>query len=557
VRAEGRPLSVTRRGTRPSTRPIAHLGALLLAWPLVAPVGTLRWPATAPHPSRAAPPPTCALILSTSDTHGHLLPWKPAWAHGRELGGAARLEGYFRRDEAASPCPAFRFSAGDLMQGTPISNLSAGRSTIAAFDSMGYDAAAVGNHEFDWGIDTLVARVRQARFPFLGANIYVRGTGRHPAWDRPWTVIERGGVRVGVVGVTTRSTPVTTTPAHVANLEFRSLAAAIDRYVPELRSRGVDFVVVLLHAGGVCSDHGRDCDGEALDALQATRSHWDYAIAGHTHTLIRTRVRGRPVVQSYANGTAYARERLTLRGTDSVDAGLPVVTTAWPGGARPDPAVARVVDRFESRVAERARRRVATLAAPLPKGSRGAEYALGDLVADAQRSATGAEIAIMNDGGLRASLPAGPVTYGELFELQPFGNGLVRLRLSGRLLRRTLEHALEEDGPHAHVSGLTVCYEPTAPAGRRIRALRLDDGGLVRPDSTYSVAVNDFMAAGGSGFSMLREAPFADRTGVLDLDALVAYLGDLPQPVRPPATGRWRSEGAAANGCPVLAAGRP
>ena len=525
------------------------LGALLVAWPLLlAPVGV-------PLPSAgAALSSPCALILSTSDTHGHLLPSTPAWAHGHALGGAALLEAYFRREEAGSPCPAFRFSAGDLMQGTPISNLLGGRSTIAAFDSMGYDAAAFGNHEFDWGTDTLVARVHQAGFPFLGANIYVQGTDRHPAWDRPWTVVRRGGVRVGVVGVTTRSTPVTTMPSKVAGLEFRSLSATIDRYVPVLRSRGVDFVVVLLHAGGFCSEHGRSCHGEALDALRATRSRWDYAIAGHTHTLIRTRVRGRPVVQSYANGVAFARERLARGEVDSAEAELATVTTAWPGDVRPDPALARLVERFRSRVAGRVERRVAVLAEPLARGARGAEYALGDLIADAQRSATGAAAAIMNDGGIRRSLPAGPVTYADLFELQPFGNALVRLRLSGRMLRRALEHALEEDGPHAHVSGLTVCYEPSAPAGHRIRSILVDGRGPVRPDSLYTVTVNDFMAAGGSGFAMLREARSASPTDVADLDALVGYLAHRPQPVRAPTPDRWRAVPARASAsaaCPA------
>jgi 2',3'-cyclic-nucleotide 2'-phosphodiesterase (5'-nucleotidase family) len=442
------------------------------------------------------------------------------------------------------------------MQGTPISNLSAGRTTIAVFDSLGYDAAAVGNHEFDWGIDTLVARARQARFPFLGANIYVKGTDRHPAWLRPSVVLERGGVRVGVVGVTTRSTPVTTTPSNVAGLDFRSLAAAIDRYVPRLRARGADFVVVLLHAGGYCDHDGTDCHGEALDALAATRSGWDYAITGHTHTFIRTRVRGRPVVQAYANGTAYARERLTRGATDSAAAPLPSVTTAWPGDVGPDPAIARLVEGFRSRLASRVERRVAVLSSPLPKPARGTESALGDLIADAQRAATGADVAIVNDGGIRRSLPAGPVTYGALFELQPFANALVRLRITGRVLRRALEHALEEDGPHAHVSGLEVCYDPRAPAGRRIRSLRRTDGAAVRPDSTYAVTVNEFMAAGGSGFWMLRVARGATRTGPADLEALVGYLAGLPQPVRPPATGRWRAVGRSGEVAACAAAGR-
>jgi 2',3'-cyclic-nucleotide 2'-phosphodiesterase (5'-nucleotidase family) len=494
-------------------------------------------------------------VLSTNDTHGHLLPSNRSVLHGRRVGGSAVVAAYFEHAAGSTDCPAFRFSAGDVMQGTPISNLFDGRSTIAVFNRMGYDAAAIGNHEFDWGVDTLRARIRQADFPFLGANIYIRGTDRHPPWARPWIVVERGGVRIGVVGVTTRSTPETTMPANVEGLDFRSLSASIDRYVPEVRARGVDFVVVLLHAGGFCHEHGTEsCRGEAIDALRATRSSWDYAVTGHTHSLIRTRVRGRPVVQSWANGTAVGEGHLTRVGPDSVAAELPGVRTTWSDSVTPDPAVARLVERYRTRVAGRSRRPVATLAEPLRKRGSDSEYGLGDLIADAQRDATGTQVAIMNNGGIRRSLPAGRVTYGDLFEVEPFGNALVRLRLTGRTLRRTLEHALEADGPHAHVSGIRVCYEPGAPRGRRIRSMVLDGGALVRPDSTYSVTVNDFMAGGGAGFSMLEAATTSTRTGIIDLDALVRYLSAERGPVRAPTPDRWtRADGSAASRC--IAAG--
>jgi len=515
----------------------------------------------APAPPAAAgrsAAPTCALVLSTNDTHGHLLPSTPSALGGREVGGAAVVAAYFDSAEAATPCPAFRFSAGDVMQGTPISNLLNGRSTIAVFDRMGYDAAAVGNHEFDWGVDTLRARIRQAGFPFLGANIYVQGTDRHPTWVRPWTMVERGGVRIGVVGVTTRSTPETTMPAHVSDLEFRSLSAAIDLYVPEMHAKGADFVVVLLHAGGFCDRHGTgSCHGEAIDALRATTSRWDYAITGHTHSLIRTRIRGRPVVQSWSNATALGEARLTRVGPDSVAAELPGVRTAWPDSVTPDSAVGALVDRYEAQVAERVKQPVATLAEPLRKAGRDAEYGLGDLIADAQRDATGTQVAIMNNGGIRRSLPAGRVTYGDLFQLQPFGNTLVRMRVTGRTLRRALEHALEADGPHAHVSGITVCYAPDAPDGRRIRSIVLDGHGPVRPDSVYSLTANNFMATGGAGFSMLEDARSTTSTGIVDLDALVRYLRGFSGPVHAPEADRWAPAGSAAAEACRVAGGAP
>lgn len=453
------------------------------------------------------------------------------------MGGVAALGAYYARLRAdAAGCPVFLVSAGDVMQGTLSSNLSGGESMIAALNLLGYDAAAIGNHEFDWGIETLRRRMEEASFPFLSANIYVAGTDRHPSWARPYAILERGGVRIGVVGATTRQTPVATHPANVAGLEFRSIAEALDRYIPRARAEGVDFVIVLLHAGGFCDDAGQ-CEGEALRALARGSEPYDYAVTGHTHSRIETRVRGAPVVQSFSNTTAFSLGRLERRAGGEVDGRLLEVRTAWADEVEPDPALEELAARAEAAVREKAREPVATLAEPLPKS--GPEYGLGRLIADAQREATGAQVAIMNNGGIRTGLPAGVVTFGDLFKLQPFQNALLDLRLRGSVLLSALDHAAGEESPGAHLSGVRVVYDPAAPAGSRVLSATLTSGERVVEDGVYTVTVNDFMAAGGSGFSMLREAETAEPTGIVDLDALVDHLRALPQPVHAPPDARW------------------
>jgi len=145
----------------------------------------------------------------------------------------------------------------------------------------------------------------------------------------------------------------------------------------------------------------------------------------------------------------------------------------------------------------------------------------------------------MNDGGIRTGLEAGEVTLHELFEVQPFQNELVLLTLRGETLLAALEHAVDPDGPDAQISGLRAVYVSSAPAGSRIVSVRFDDGTGVEIGKTYSLVVNDFMAGGGSGFEMFREAEATRFTGIVDLDALVDHLRSLPQPVRPPADPRW------------------
>jgi 2',3'-cyclic-nucleotide 2'-phosphodiesterase/3'-nucleotidase len=494
----------------------------------------------------------CATILSTNDTHGRLLADTYSFAGERLVGGAAVLGGYFRDARAESECPVFLVSGGDAMQGTLISNLTDGVSTIAVMNELGYDALAIGNHEFDWGIDVLRDRIEQADFPFLGANTFERGTDRHPEWTRPYAIVERGGVRIGSIGVTTESTPTTTMPANVSALEFRSIAATLDRYIPEVRDQGVDFVVAMLHAGAFCDSAGT-CRGEAVAELAATQERFDYAVTGHTHSRVATVIKGAPVVQSFANSTAFAVGRLERGADGSLDARLLEIQATYADEVSPHADIARLVEQYRETAAEQMERVVATLAEPLDKPTRGGGYALGRVIADAQREATGAQIALMNNGGIRRSLSAGPVTYNDLFELQPFGNTLVVLDLPGDRLIEALEHALSDSRPDAQVSGVTVLYDPGAPAGSRVREVRLPDGDVVRADGSYVVVANDFMSTGGSGYGALMGATSATLTGIVDLEALVRYLESRPQPVAGPVPGESATTRTGSTGRPMAA----
>jgi 2',3'-cyclic-nucleotide 2'-phosphodiesterase (5'-nucleotidase family) len=466
-------------------------------------------------------------VLATNDFHGSLETKVLSWSNQRPVGGAAAVAGMMDRLAQACACATIRLDAGDVMQGSPASNLSYGKASVEAFNAMGYAASAIGNHEFDWGVDTLAARVRDAHFAWLSANLRERGSGRSPPWTGAWRMVTAGRWRVAVVGYSTEETPSTTRPSNVAALAFDSGAARLDAAIAAARAAHPDFVIVVAHAGAFC-DRDRGCAGEVIDLARALTNRPDLIVSGHTHSLITTTVNGIPIVQARSNGTA-------LGIVDFVDsAGTRVarvrVETVWADRESPDTAVARVVDGYVQRTAPLSRREIATLAAPMER--RGDQYALGNLIADAFRAAAHADVAIVNNGGIRADLPAGPVTWGQLFEVVPFQNYVVRLRVTGAVLRATLEHAVGMADARAHVSGITVRVAAANPVGQRVTSVTLADGRALLDTATYTLAVPDFMAAGGSGYAMLRVA--ADNTGVVDLDALVEYLRGLPQPVHPP-----------------------
>jgi 2',3'-cyclic-nucleotide 2'-phosphodiesterase (5'-nucleotidase family) len=497
--------------------------------------------ATSPRPldppGRLPRPATRLRVIATNDFHGALEP-RPDMT-GRLRGGGAYLATAIHRaaDGCAPPaCELILLDGGDEFQGTPASNLAFGRPVVAMFNTLGYAAGAIGNHEFDWGQDTLRARMREAHYAILAAN--VRDALGYPVpWIRADTLVRRGALAIGVVGVATVSTPRTTRAANVADLRFLDPAPIVDSLTRTLRARGADYVIVVAHAGAYCDRTGHaDCAGEIVDFARKLTEPVDAIVSGHTHSLVDTDVGGVPVVQARSSGTALAVIDLGPVGTTHA------VRDVLPDSLTPDATVATIVRDAVAHVAPIVDRPVAVIARDLNRV--GNEYPLGDLIADAIRAEGGGDVAVTNNGGIRANLRAGPATYGALFEIQPFANALNRLTVDGATLRRYLEKLVSRR-PNVHISGLTVTYDTTAAVGARIRSVRMRDGRALRDDGTYRLVLNDFLATGGDGLGLAGSARRTEVLPLVDLDALVAWLRRAPQPVQGPTDLRFIATGAA------------
>lgn len=485
-----------------------------------------------------APPPvvvrtrdsTLLRILTITDLHGQLEPRVWDWSQGRQVGGVAALKPWLDSLSRVCGCTSIRLDAGDQMQGTAISNVTFGRTTVAALNALSIDAAAIGNHEFDWSIDTLRQRMSEAKYPFLSANITTAGGTAKPDWVIPWTVISRYGTRIAVIGLTTTQTPTATAPRNVQGLTFGNGAAAIKRYLPEARAQA-DFVIVVAHAGATCdSGMGSACHGEILDvARQLDSGSVDLIVAGHSHQRIHTVVNGIPIVEAQANARAIGVvDFMRTGGRRTVRVEL---VTPYADQVRPDVALTEALGRQQQAVRNVTERTVGRFKFPLKR--EGAEYGLGRLIADAQRSAGRADAAIMNNGGIRADLPSGPVTWGMVYQVQPFQNRLQRLTVKGSVLQEALEQCVSGNPdrvPDCHIAGVEVWYDARKPAGKRIERVRFDNRQNLDQNRTYTLVVSDFMATGGSGFSMLTSAAREDLD-VIDVDALIRYISVLRQPV--------------------------
>jgi 2',3'-cyclic-nucleotide 2'-phosphodiesterase (5'-nucleotidase family) len=482
----------------------------------------------------AAPPvntadSTLLRVLALSDLHGQLEPRAWDWSGGRAVGGTAALKPWLDSLARACRCTTIRLDAGDEMQGTPVSNLSYGRPAIEAMNALGIDAAAIGNHEFDWSVDTLLARMREAHYPFLSANITDSAGTARPDWARPWSVVTENGVKIAVIGLTTVSTPTSTAPRNVRGLAFGNGAQAIRRYLPAARA-AADFVIVVAHEGsGDILNVARGLDSGSVDLI----------VAGHTHRLMDTTVNGIPVVEAGSSGRAIAVADFVRVGGTHREVRAQLVTP-YADEVKPDIALAEALARQQEAIRSVTSRAVARLKVALRR--EGAEYGLGRLIADAQRNVGKADVAIVNNGGIRTGLPEGAVTWGDLQQVQPFQNRMLRLTVKGAVLLQALEHCVAGAESDCHVSGVEVWYDPRRKVGKRVTRARLTTGKGIGGGRTYTLAVTDFLATGGSGFAMLVGVPAQDLN-LLDLDVLIRYLGVLRTPVEAPADVRFHRAG--------------
>jgi 5'-nucleotidase len=417
-------------------------------------------------------------LLGVNDFHGHLEPPQPG------VGGAAWLGAWLDKAARSHPERTIRVHAGDMVGASPlISSHFRDEPTIEATNLMGFDVGTLGNHEFDEGGAEALRLVRRARYPYIAANT-VTAEGGEPILP-PYQIVERGGVKVGFIGVTTKDTPYFLLSEFARELRWLDLSDTVNRYVPELRSRGVEAIVVLAHAGAL--QEGAGAAGEIVDEAAEMDDAVDVIVAGHTHSRLDLVVDGKLVVEALSYGVAFDRVRVTVdRVTGDIVESAGVVLPTRHGGVVPDRDLAALVAEHARRVAPLGDRIVGHSDRYLD------HEAVDALAVEAQREFAGADVAVLHSGNTRADLAAGPISYAEAFEVHAYEHPVWRMRMAGSDLLAALS-----EQPRLLV------------AGQR----DLD------PDAAYTVAANGIVA---------ERAPFdraEDREVVgTDLEALVARL---------------------------------
>jgi 5'-nucleotidase len=511
-------------------------------------------------------------LLGLNDFHGNIEP--PSGSSGRigatDAGGVEFLATHVRNLRATNSNTLF-VSAGDLIGATPLlSALFHDEPTIEAHNLMGLDYNGVGNHEFDEGVDELLRMQNGgchpvdgcqdgdpflgADFDFLAANVKYKATGDtiFPAYK----IHEfRGGLKVGIIGMTLEGTPSIVSPAGISHVDFLDESDTVNALIPELKAQGVETVVVLLHEGGTTSNPLNETtinscgtlSGPLPPIVERMSDEVDVVVTGHTNWAVNCIVDGKIVTGAAAFGRLITDIDLKIsritRDVVSATVNNRIVTRTVPRA----PDLTELVRKYQTLSAPFANRIIGKITATITRTANAAgESALGDVIADAQQfdaaqAGTGSQLAFMNAGGIRADLlfpssPAGEgdgnVTYGEMFTVQPFGNSLVTMTLTGAQIDAVLEQQFTGGIGILQVSnGFSYTRSNSAPAGAKVSNITLN-GIPVTPAGTYRVTVNSFLADGGDNYATFRDG--TNRIpGNVDTDAFENYLKANPAGVAP------------------------
>ncbi|MFE7804912.1 bifunctional metallophosphatase/5'-nucleotidase [Streptomyces sp. NPDC057430] len=543
-------------------------------------------------------------LLSFNDLHGNLEP--PTGSAGRvthtnedgttktiDAGGIEYLATHLREARKGNPY-SVTAAAGDMIGASPlVSGLFHDEPTIEALNRLRLDVSSVGNHEFDEGARELARmqnggchptagcfdedrKFKGARFPYLAANVTNEKTGR-PILD-PYVIWERNGVKVGFIGVTLEGTADIVSAEGIKGLKFGDEIEAINKYTKVLERKGVKSIVALLHEGGApaSGSYNYDCDspgpgdgisGPIVDIAKKVSPQVDALVTGHTHQAYACTIpdpsgKPRTVTSAASFGKLYTDTTLTYdrRSKDIVRTAVSSANHVVTRDVAKAADMTRLIDRWKTLAAPIASRPVGYISGDIDNPSDVPEKPLGNLIADAQLEGMapadkgGAQLALMNPGGVRAPLVHkasgaegdGVVTYGEAYTVQPFTNMMTAVDLTGAQLITALQQQVS--GPNQAApkilqvsKGFTYTLDMTKTGADRIvtSSVKLN-GEAIDPSKTYRVAMNEFLAGGGDGFAVLKEHK-NKLVGASDLDLFTAYLGahsSASAPLTPPATGR-------------------
>ncbi|MDO5062732.1 MAG: 5'-nucleotidase C-terminal domain-containing protein [Peptostreptococcaceae bacterium] len=452
-------------------------------------------------------------IIHTNDVHAAVVD------NGKSQIGFAKLGTYV--EELRKKDEILVLDAGDMIQGLPIANLEKGKSIISMANEIGYDAMAVGNHEFDFGTNNLFEIEKGFNFPMLSNNVMKDGK----LVFKPYIVKEVKGLKVGIFGISTPETAFKTHPENVVGYEFSDMVKASKDSVDKLRNvEKVDIVIALAHLGLYEGDYTSDIIAKNVPGI-------DLIIDGHSHTMLDKGLEesGTLIISTGSSMKAIGKVDLKIVDKKVVERTATLLKYDDVKDVKPEQAIVDAIKKVEEKQKVILDKVVGKAAVDLVGDReivRTGESNLGQLATAAMLDLTKADVAITNGGGIRASIKAGDITMRDMVTVFPFGNIIMVKEVKGSDIVAALEHGTNEypneKGAFPHVGGVTFTLRVNAPVGKRVTDVKIG-GQPIDLNKTYKVATNDFMAAGGDGYTMFKPYPSKAEYNTL-MDTLLDYV---------------------------------
>lgn len=444
-------------------------------------------------------------IYSVNDFHGHLR------AEAADPGGAV-LAGVINELMKQNPAGSLLLGGGDMFSGTIDANEYQGLPVVTAMNKMGFSANTAGNHIFDYPLDVIKRQAAAANFPILGANIVEAAGDRVAEPFKPYVMLQRNGLTIGIVGLTTIETQEKASQFNLQKVKILPPEQIAQVYVDELRKQGAQIIVLLTHIG---SSQGENAviAGEVIPLLQAVHGV-DAVVTGHSHLCVSGTYGDIPVIQAGCYGEAVGRINLVYSRADKkVVAANSRVYKLSELPRIQDSAMARLLEPLFKDI-DAKYNEILAVNSQMLTNDRNGESRVGDYFMDLLKSGFKADVALYNGGAVRDALPVGMITIRDLVKIFPFDSTIYTAEVKGSDLRQVLEHGIGNPAiSRLRFSGLRVSADISRPEGQRISSVTLSDGSILADEKYYKVVSNDFMFSGGDGFYSLKNAQYLRDCG--------------------------------------------
>lgn len=482
-----------------------------------------------PYQIQAAEGDVVITLLETTDIHGHLVetPSSDKAEYQYRMAYMAKLfEDYRAKGEVIA------LNGGDTFQGTPLSNLSFGKYLIQALDTMKFDASAVGNHEFDWGIEKVTtnqATLADSSIPMLACNIFVKETGKLVDFAKPYTILERGGKKIAVIGWADEYSA-DIMAERIAPYTISEDASIVNNLAKELKEKKeADAVIVLAH----------DDAQEAVEKFEA--GNIDVLFGGHSHQIkVGTGSNGIPYGQGNREARGFATATMTISADNKVTVTTPEYIDIYENADKLkyteankgdfDEAILKISNTAVDEVAPLLNEEIAELPVALERtlieGS--LTSVMGNWITDMMRYDEDVDFAFCNDGGIRTNFEAKKLTVNDIYTVAPFGNLIYEVEMKGTQIVKLLEQIVGNDSSNMQMSGLTAKYDLSLPEDQQVFDVRLADGTAIDPEKVYKLVTNEYLATGGNKYSAFVEDRVSSvNTNVADNISLIEKVKKL------------------------------